>query len=116
MGLKGDDLNKLMKQAQEMQKKMQDMQKEVASKKVVGRAGGDLVKVKMNGKHDVTKVFIDSSLLKDKEMLEDLVAAAVNDAVRQVEDMTKETMSGLAKDMDLPFDLKPPETEADTDE
>lgn len=113
MDIKGDDLNKLMKQAQEMQKKMQDMQKEVAGTKVVGEAGGGLVKIKMNGKHDVLRVFIDPSLLKDKEMLEDLVAAAVNDAVRQVEDMTKKTMSGLAKDMDLPFDLKPPETDTD---
>ena len=84
-------LGKLMKQAQEMQANMQKAQEELANTQFTGQSGGGLVTVVMNGRHDVTKVSIDDSLLNDdKDMLEDLVAAAVNDAVRNIEKKSKE--------------------------
>jgi len=107
MDMKGG-LGKIMQQAQEMQAKMQEAQKEIANLRVTGEAGAGLVKITMTGKHDVTKVVIDPSLLKeDKEMLEDLIAAAVNDAVRKVEVTAKEKMAKLTAGMQLPpgFDM-----------
>ncbi len=102
-------LGNLMKQAQAMQENMQKMQQEVANLEVEGQAGGGLVKVTMTGRHDVKRVQIDDSLLSDdKDMLEDLLAAAVNDAVRQVEKVTQEKMSGLAGGMNLPPGFKLP--------
>ena len=96
------DIKDLMKQAQQMQEQMQKAQQDMASKEVQGEAGAGLVKVTMNGRHDVRRVNIDSSLLsEDKEILEDLLAAAVNDAVRKVEAANKEAMSGLAGGVDL---------------
>jgi DNA-binding YbaB/EbfC family protein len=75
----------LMKQAQQMQEKMQKMQEELASAEVTGQSGAGLVSVVMNGRHDVKRVSLDDSLMQeDKEILEDLIAAAVNDAVRQI--------------------------------
>ena len=80
--MKLGNMNDLMKQAQAMQEKMQRMQEDVAKMEVTGESGAGLVKVVMNGRHDVRSVNIDSSLLtEDKEILEDLLAAAVNDAV-----------------------------------
>ncbi|MFK8030389.1 MAG: YbaB/EbfC family nucleoid-associated protein [Gammaproteobacteria bacterium] len=100
-------LGKLMKQAQQMQEDMQKAQAELASIEVTGVAGGDMVQVVMNCKHEVRKINIDDTAVEDKEMLEDLVAAAVNDAVRKVEETTKEKMSGLTAGlppgMNLPF-------------
>ena len=102
-------LGNLMKQAQRMQETMQKAQQELALMEVTGQAGGGLVSVVMTGRHDVKRVSIDDSLLKeDKEMLEDLVAAAVNDAVRQVETTTQEKMSGLTAGMGLPGGMKLP--------
>ena len=90
--MKLGNMNDLMKQAQAMQEKMQRMQEDVAKMEVTGESGAGLVKVVMNGRHDVRSVNIDSSLLtEDKEILEDLLAAAVNDAVRKVEQMQKMT-------------------------
>lgn len=102
-------LGDMMKQAQEMQANMQKLQDEIASTEVRGEAGAGLVAVTMTGRHDVKDVSIDPSLLsEDKEMLEDLLAAAVNDAVRKVEDVNKERMSELTAGMQLPPGFKMP--------
>ena len=102
-------LGNLMKQAQKMQEDMQKAQEELKSLEVVGQAGGELVKVVMTGKHEVRKVEIDDSLLKDdKDMLEDLIAAAMNDASNKIEKLTKEQMSGLTSGLDLPAGMKLP--------
>lgn len=98
-------MGNLMKQAQAMQDKMQKMQEDIAKMEVVGESGAGLVKVVMLGSHSVKRVDIDESLLEDdKEMLEDLIAAAVNDAVRQVEKTSQERMAGmLPPGMKMPF-------------
>lgn len=99
----------LMKQAQQMQEKMQAMQEEIARMEVVGEAGAGLVQITMTGRHDVKRVNIDPSLLsEDKEVLEDLLAAACNDAVRRVESEQKEKMSGLTGGMPMPEGFKMP--------
>src|SRR5690554_3213545 len=93
----------LMKKAQQMQEEMQKAQEEAAKAEVTGESGGGLIKVTMNGRHDVRKVSIDESLMsEDREVLEDLLAAAVNDAVRRVEAAQKERMSGMMAGMGLP--------------
>lgn len=102
-------IGNLMRQAQEMQEKMQKAQDEIAGMEVVGEAGGGMVKVTMTGRHDVRRVVIDPALVDDdREMLEDLVAAAVNDAVQRVDAMTREKFSGLASGIDLPPGMKLP--------
>ena len=102
-------IGNLLKQAQEMQANMQKMQEEMANMEVEGQSGGGMVKVTMTGRHDVKRVFIDPSLLNDdKDMLEDLIAAAVNDAVRHVEKMTQERVSGMTGGMGLPPGFKLP--------
>lgn len=102
-------LGGLMKQAQKMQENMQKMQAEVAQMEVEGQSGGGMVKIVMTGRHDVKRVSIDDSLIgDDKDMLEDLVAAAVNDAVRQVEKQTQEKMSSVTGGIDLPPGFKLP--------
>ncbi len=104
-----DGLGNLMKQAQKMQEDMQKAQEELKSLEVVGQAGGELVKVVMTGKHEVRKVEINDSLLKDdKDMLEDLIAAAMNDASNKIEKLTKEQMSGLTSGFNLPAGMKLP--------
>jgi len=106
---KGGGLGDFMKQAQAMQEKMQSLQEEIASLKVIGQSGAGLVQVEMTGRHDVTRVNIDPSLLsEEKTRLEDLLAAAVNDAVRRVEDQNKENMSQLTGGIDLPPGMKFP--------
>jgi DNA-binding YbaB/EbfC family protein len=102
-------LNDLMKQAQEMQSKMQKMQEEAANAEVEGQSGAGMIKVVMTGRHDVRKVTIDPSLLsEDKDILEDLLAAAVNDAVRKVEDNSQSAMSDLTSGMQMPPGFKMP--------
>ena len=102
-------MGELMKQAQQMQEKMQQMQEEAANQKVTGEAGAGMVKVTMNGRHDVSAVSIDDSLMtEDKEMLEDLLAAAVNDAVRRVEESTQAKMSEMTGGMQMPPGFKMP--------
>ncbi|WP_417548834.1 YbaB/EbfC family nucleoid-associated protein [Methylophaga sp.] len=98
-------LGNLMKQAQQMQANMQKAQEELANVEVTGQAGGGMVKITMTGKHDVKRVSIEDSLFQDdKEMLEDLIAAAVNDAVKQVEKTTQERMAGMMPPgMKMPF-------------
>ena len=97
----------LMKQAQQMQENMKKAQEELAQTEVEGQAGAGLVKVVMTCRHDVKRVSIDPSLVADdRDMLEDLVAAAVNDAVRRVESTTQEKMSGLTAGLPLPPGMK----------
>jgi nucleoid-associated protein EbfC len=97
------NLNELMKKAQAMQQKMKWTQAELASMQVTGIAGGDLIQVTMNGKHEVIKVLINDTVLKEKkEILQDLIAVAVNDAARKVEKVTQEKMLKLAKELGLP--------------
>jgi len=99
----------LMKQAQQMQDKMQKMQEELANAEVTGEAGAGMVSVVMTGRHDVRRVSIDDSLLEeDKEILEDLIAAAVNDAVRKIEQGSEKAMSGMTAGMQLPPGFKMP--------
>ncbi len=98
----------LMKQAQQMQDRMARAQEELATIEVEGQSGAGMVKVLMTCKHDVRRVVIDASVMDDKEMLEDLVAAAVNDAVRKVEAATQEKMSGFTAGLQLPPGMKLP--------
>ncbi len=99
----------LMQQAQQMQEQMQRAQEELAAMEVDGESGAGLVKVTMTGRHDVKRVNIDASLMsEDKEMLEDLLAAAVNDAVRRIEAAQKEKMGNVAGGMNLPEGFKMP--------
>ncbi len=103
------DMGKIMKQAQEMQGKMQQLQEDAANSTAIGESGAGLVKVTMTGRHDVRRVEIDDSLLQeDKEVLEDLLAAAVNDAVRRVEQVSKDKMAELTAGMPLPPGFKMP--------
>jgi DNA-binding YbaB/EbfC family protein len=102
-------LGNLMKQAQMMQENLQKAQAQLAEMEVEGQAGAGMVKVVMTGKHDVKRVTIDPSLMSDdKEMLEDLIAAAVNDAVRRIETTSQEKMSALTAGMPLPPGMKFP--------
>lgn len=98
-------MGNLMKQAQQMQANMEKAQQELANVEVTGQSGGGMVKIVMTGKHDVKRVNIEDALFEDdKEMLEDLIAAAINDAVRQVEKTSQDSMAGmLPPGMKLPF-------------
>jgi len=99
----------LMKQAQAMQEKMQKMQEELQQAEVTGQAGAGLVSVVMNGRHDVKRVSLDDSLLQeDKEILEDLIAAAVNDAVRKIEANNQQKMASMTAGLPLPPGFKLP--------
>ncbi|MDP1634827.1 MAG: YbaB/EbfC family nucleoid-associated protein [Gallionellaceae bacterium] len=99
----------LMKQAQQMQENMQKAQEQLATIEVEGQSGAGLVKVVMTCKHDVRRVSIDPSLLADdKDMLEDLIAAAMNDAVRRAEATAQEKMSGFTSGLNLPPGMKLP--------
>lgn len=89
-------LGDLMKKAQEMQKKMQEIQKEIADMEVTGQSGGGLVKIVMSGQHYAKRVTLDPSLMKEeKAIIEDLIAAAINDAADKIEKGTRDKMSGL---------------------
>ncbi len=103
-------LGNLMKQAQKMQDDMQKAQEEVAALEITGQSGGGLVSVVLNGKHECKRVAIDESLMadNDKEMLEDLIAAAFNDAAQRVESQSQERMSQVTAGMNLPGGLKMP--------
>ena len=102
-------MGNLMKQAQQMQAKMQKAQEELANMEVVGESGAGMVKITMTGSHSVRRVEIDESLMEDdKEMVEDLVAAAMNDAVRRVEEANKDKMSGVTGGMQMPPGMKMP--------
>jgi DNA-binding YbaB/EbfC family protein len=102
-------ISDLMKQAQTMQAELQKAQEEMAKAEVVGEAGAGLVSVVMTGRHDVRRVSIDDSVLaEEKEVLEDLLAAAVNDAVRKIEARNRDAMSGVASGLNLPAGFKLP--------
>ncbi|MBV0932925.1 YbaB/EbfC family nucleoid-associated protein [Marinobacterium weihaiense] len=102
-------MGNLMKQAQKMQEDMQKAQEEIQRAEVTGESGAGLVSITMNGRHDVKAVSIDDSLMEeDKEILEDLIAAAVNDAVRKVEQNTQEKMSKITSGMGMPPGFKMP--------
>jgi DNA-binding YbaB/EbfC family protein len=107
--MKGN-IGNMMKQAQQLQANMQRAQAEIASMEVTGEAGGGMAKVVMTGKHEVRRVTLDPSLISgdDKEMLEDLVAAAINDAVQKVEKASQAKMSALMGGMSLPPGMKLP--------
>ena len=106
--MKGN-IGQLMKQAQMMQENMRRMQESLATMEVEGQSGAGMVKVQMTCKHEVKRVAIDPSLLgEERDMLEDLVAAAFNDAVRKVESTTQEKMSGLTMGMPMPPGFKLP--------
>lgn len=99
--MKGN-IGQLMQQAQKMQENLKKAQEEMADLEVTGEAGGGLVKVVMSGRHEVRRVTIDPDLGDDREMVEDLVAAAVNDAVNRVQEMMQEKMSGLTGGIPMP--------------
>lgn len=102
-------MGNLMKQAQKMQEQMQKAQDEIALQEVQGESGAGLVKVTMNGRHDVKRVELDDSLMEeDKELIEDLLAAAVNDAVRKIESNSQEKMGSMTAGMGLPPGMKMP--------
>ncbi len=102
-------IGNLMKQAQQMQANLQKVQEELASMEVTGQAGGGMVSVLMNGRHEVRRVTIDDSLMgDDREMLEDLIAAAVNDAVHKLEATTQERMAEVTSGLGLPPGFKLP--------
>lgn len=106
MSMKG--LGDLFKQAQQVQQKVEAMQAEIASLEVVGESGAGLVKVVLNGAHEVRQVHIDPAVFDEGgEVLEDLVAAAFNDGARKVESARNEKMSGLAGGFGLPLDKLP---------
>lgn len=103
------NMGKMMKQVQQMQADMQKAQEEMANMEVPGEAGGGMVKVTMTGRHELKRVEIDDALMGDeKEMLEDLIAAAVNDAVRRLEKTSQDRMSGMMSGIDLPPGMKLP--------
>lgn len=101
-------LGGLMKQAQMMQENMKKAQEQLAQVEVEGQSGAGLVKVVMTCAHEVRRVSIDPSVLDDREMLEDLVAAAVNDAIRRGEEHSKEKMAGFTAGLNLPAGFKLP--------
>ena len=102
-------MGNLMRQAQKMQEDLQKAQEEVANAEVTGESGGGLVKVTMNGRHEVRRVAIDDSLLgDDKEMLEDLIAAACTDAAHRIDETTKERMANVTAGLNLPPGMKLP--------
>jgi DNA-binding YbaB/EbfC family protein len=103
------DFNDIMKQAKQMQEQFQKAQQDMASIVVEGESGAGLVKISMNGRHDVLSVNINDSLLsEDKSVIEDLLAAAVNDSVRKLEDKNKEALGSMAGGMNLPPGFKLP--------
>ena len=101
-------LGNMMKQAQRMQEEMQKAQAELAEMEVTGQAGGGMVSVVMTGRHEVRRVTIDESVYDDREMVEDLVAAACNDAVQKLEQVTQERMGSLTEGLNLPPGMKMP--------
>ena len=97
-----------MKQAQQMQENMKKAQEQLAQLEVEGQSGAGMVKVVMTCRNDVKRISIDASVMDDKEMLEDLIAAAVNDAVRKAEQTSQEKMGGFTAGLNLPPGMKLP--------
>jgi nucleoid-associated protein EbfC len=107
--MKGN-IGNMMKQAQQLQENMQRAQAEIAALEVTGEAGGGMAKVTMTGRHEVRRVALDASIVSsdDKDMLEDLIAAAVNDAVQKLERASQEKMASVMGGMQLPPGMKMP--------
>ena len=102
-------LGSLMKQAQQMQEQMQSAQEELSHLEVEGEAGGGMVRLTMTCRHEVRNIHVDDALLgEDKDMLEDILAAAFNDALRKVEKTTQDKMSGMTSGLNLPAGMKLP--------
>lgn len=101
-------LGNIMKQAQKMQEEMQKQQAEMANLEVTGEAGGGMVKVTLNGKHEARRVEIDETIMDDREMLEDLIAAAINDATHKIESATQDQMANMLGGLNLPPGMKLP--------
>lgn len=101
-------LGNIMQQAQKMQAELKKVQAELAETEIEGEAGGGMVRIIINGRHEVCQVHIDKELLDDKDMLEDLVASAMNAAVFKLEDKTSEQMSQATSGLELPAGLKFP--------
>ncbi|MCA1780148.1 MAG: YbaB/EbfC family nucleoid-associated protein [Xanthomonadaceae bacterium] len=99
--MKGN-IAQLMQQAQKMQENLKQAQQELAQLEITGQSGGGMVKITMNGRHEISKVVIDPSVGDDLEMLEDLIAAACNDAVNRIQEVSQEKMSGLTGGMPMP--------------
>ncbi len=103
------DLNDIMMQAKQMQESFQEAQKEMEKLIVDGESGAGLIRVRMNGKHDVVSVVLDDSLFQeDKPVIEDLIGAAVNDAVRKLEEKSQQSLGGLAQNFKMPDGFKFP--------
>jgi DNA-binding YbaB/EbfC family protein len=103
------NMNQFMRQAQAMQANLQKAQAEIATLEVTGESGGGMVKVTMTGRHEVKRVQIDAAVAgEDREMLEDLVAAAINDAVHRIESAMQAKMSAVMGGMSLPPGVKLP--------
>ena len=103
------DFNELMEQAQQMQEQFKEAQQNLVNQIVEGQSGAGLVSIKINGRHDVVGVSLDDSIMsEDKSFVEDLIAAAFNDAVRKLEDKSKETMGSMAGGFKLPEGFKFP--------
>ena len=105
-----NNFNDMMKKAQEMQKKMQEMQESLSNLEVEGTSGGGMVKITMNCKNEVKKIELDPSIIKEeeKQMMEDLIVAALNDAKTKAEEKSKEEMAKLTGDLGLPPGMKMP--------
>ena len=102
-------MGNLMKQAQKLQEDMKRAQEELAQKEITGQSGGGLVSVVLTGRHEAKRVSIDASLLgDDKDMLEDLIAAAINDAVHKIEQTSQQSLSGMTAGLGLPAGFKLP--------
>ncbi len=103
------DINELMKQAKNMQEQMLTAQKEAESLVLIGESGAGLVKIHMNGRHDVKQVSLDPALMReDKEVIEDLIAAAVNDAVKRLEERNRNLFNGVTGGLKIPEGFKFP--------
>lgn len=103
------DLNQLLQQAKQMQEQMQKAQEEAAKKIVVGESGAGLVKVHLSGRYDASKVELSADLMQeDKEIIEDLIAAAINDAVKKLEQGNRDAMGAMTSGMKLPDGFKFP--------
>ncbi len=101
-------LGGFMKQAQKMQEDIKKKQEELAGREVIGESGGGMVRIVVNGKHEARRVELDESILDDKEMLEDLIAAAINDATHKVESQLQDQMSDMLGGLNLPPGMKLP--------
>lgn len=103
------DINELMKQARKVQEQILNAQKEAEALVLIGESGAGLVKIHMNGRHDVKQVILDSSLMnEDKEVIEDLIAAAINDAVKKLEEQNRSLVTGMTGGIKIPEGFKFP--------